>query len=128
MMSYPLFFIVFYTLSYIFVILYDIIQFKDVFLNVTILADATLTFVSSVTMLVMFSVSCSMIPETLSEIRLSARNKINEHVFSLTSSIPKNALLCLSKIESEEIIYVSLCGMFHLKKAFNLTAVRVIFT
>ena len=126
-MNYTLFFIIIFSLNNIFGLLYYIIQFKFVF-NYTVFAGASFCFISSSITLVTLSVCSSFIPENLSEIRLTVRQNINEHVFKLKPPFTKNTLRCLQRIESEEIIYVSVCNMFLLTKSFILTTIGIIFT
>lgn len=126
-MNYPLFFIVLYSLLDIFVALHYLTSFKAI-LNYSIIAQILICFLSGMTMLVMYSVCSSMVQEKQSEIRSTAREKINEHVFGLTLSIPQNVLLCLRRIETETTIYISVCDMFRLSKSFILSAIGAIFT
>ena len=119
--------IVVYSLFCIFTSLYNIMQFKDDVTH-TVIVDTLFGFISGVTILLMYSVSSSMIPENLSEIRQIARERINEHVLNLIPPIPQNALLYLRRMETEEIIYVSVYGLFRLTKSFILSATGMIFT
>ena len=126
-LNYPLFFLVVYSFYMIFKSLYNLMWLKNV-LNYTIVVDNIINCTSSIVMLVMYSVCSSMIPEGLSEIRLSACKRINEHVFGLSPPISQDALCYLKRIEMENIIYVSVCGMFRLTRSFILSAIGAILT
>ena len=69
-----------------------------------------------------------MIPENLNKIRQTAREKINEQVFNLCAWIPQNIFLCLRRIETEKLVYISVFGALRLTKSFILSAVGSIFT
>ena len=125
--NFTLLLIVVYSLFIIFASIYNIMQFKDA-VTYAVLLDTLFSFLSGITILLMCSISSSMIPESLSEIRQIARERINEHVLSIVPSISKNALLCLRRIETEKIIYVSVYGLFRLTKSFILSATGMIFT
>lgn len=126
-MNCPLVCMIFYSLSNIFLSVYELILHKAV-LEYTIIMASTFCFISGIMMMVMYTVCSSMIPEKLFEIRLTARQIINKHVLGQSPSIVQNVLSCLGRIETEEIIYISVCGMFRLTKTFILTAIGSIFT
>ena len=126
-LNYPLFFLVVYSFYLILKSLYNLMWLKNV-LNYTIVVDNIINCTSSIVMLVMYSICSSMIPERLSEIRLTARKRINEHVFGLSPPISQDALRYLKRIENENIMYVSVCGVFHLTRSFILSAIGAILT
>ena len=126
-LNYPLFFLVVYSFYLILKSLYNLMWLKNV-LNYTIVVDNIINCTSSIVMLVMYSVCSSMIPEGLSEIRLSACKRINEHVFGLSPPISQDALCYLKRIEMENIIYVFVFSMFRLTRSFILSAIGAILT
>ena len=126
-LNYPIFFLVIYSLVTIFISFCNFILLKD-FLDYTLLLDIALTFASSIVVLLMYCICGSKIPEKLSEIRLTVRVKINRHVFGLTPPISQSALLCLRRMEMENLIYITVCGTFRLTKSFIFLANGTIFT
>ena len=69
-----------------------------------------------------------MIPEKISELKMTAREKINQHIFGCIPPILEHLLLCLKRLETEEIAYISVYGMFRLTKTFILSLIGIILT
>lgn len=124
-LNYPLLSIIFYSLTDIFLSLYNLLMWQNMTCSVRI---SVIMFIGSgVLMLVMYSISSSMITENFEEIRLTAQEKINEYVFGLNPSISENELMCLRRIETQKTIYINVFGMFLLTKSFILSAIGSIF-
>lgn len=119
--NYPLLCIILYSLNDLFLSLYVLITWKD--LTSSNIACIMLWIGSALLMLFMYSVSSSMIPENLNVIRLTAQEKINEHVFGLIPSIPEHVLMCLRRIETQKIICINVFDVFRLTKSFILSAI-----
>lgn len=114
-LNFPLLCIVLHSLLNLFVYLYDLLNWPNTY---SLIIIAVICIGWSVMMLPMYSICCSMIPENLSEIKLTACEKSKEHVFGLAPLISQNALLCLKRIETEKVVYIAICGlssykMFH---------------
>ena len=124
LMNYPLFFPVLYSLHEIFKVLHFLILNRGV-LRYSLIVDVILTFTCSGAMLVMYSICSSMVTENMTKVTVTAREKVNSHVFGTVNSIPLNVLLCLKRIEKEKIVYVSVCDLFHLSKSFILSAIGI---
>ena len=120
--NYPIIFSVVYSLYELFMALHFLILCNDK-LNYAYIAKAILAFTYSVAMLVMYSVCSSMVTENMTKVTVTAREILNNYIFGSINSIPQNVLLCLRRIETEKIIYISVCDMFHLTKSFILTAI-----
>lgn len=82
--------------------------------------------VYSVSILVCFTISSSMISENLLEIRRTVRNFINSYGYS--NLISKQNLFYLMRIETEDIVQISVCGMFHLTRSYILSAFGLVLT
>lgn len=102
-------------------------QFKDVHFN-TETGFVIFTFISGITMLLMYSIFSSTIPEELSEIKLAAREIIDEHIFNPVPNMQQNILLYLKRIETGKVTYICVYGLFRLTKSFILSAIAMIFT
>lgn len=124
-LNFSLLCIVLYSLFNLFVYLYDLLNWPNTY---SLIIISVICIGWSVMMLLMYSICCSMIPENLSEIKLTAREKLKEHVFGLAPIIPQNVLMCLKTIEAEKVVYISVCGLFRLTKGFILPAIGSVFT
>ena len=125
--NYPLSFIVAYTTIVIFVTLYWAVLIIDIS-DYSVMLDTIISTSCGMMMLLLYSVYSSMIPKNLHKIRVTAREKINDFVFDSDHSIPQNVMLCLRRIETENVIHITVCDMFSLTKSFILSAIGVIFT
>ena len=125
--SYPSFLIIFYALGMFFISLYAIALNKKDFMSSTAsLVEFTFTASSGLIIIFMYSLSSSMIPEKIVEIKNTARKYINKHEdnnFQLQSVI-----FYLRRIETEENVYISACGLFYINRQFILTAIGVTLT
>lgn len=76
--------------------------------------------VYNVTMPVCFTICSSMIPESITQIKRTVRKypscSNNSHLIS------KQNLFYLNRIENEDIVYISVCGMFNLTRSYILSA------
>lgn len=80
----------------------------------------------SIIVLVYFTICCSLIPENLLEIKAIVKNFININRYS--QHIPEQNLFYLLRIENEDIVYITVCGMFHVTRSYILTALGVMLT
>lgn len=82
--------------------------------------------VYNVNLLVCFTICCSMIPENIIEIRRTVKNFLNcscnKHLIS------NENLFFLKRIENEDIVYISICGMFNLTRSYILSAFGIVLT
>lgn len=120
-LNYPLLFIIFYSLEALFMSFYDLITWRGSASSICI--ASFMSSCSAVLMLMMYSFAGSKISENLIEIKLTAHERINEHVFGLIPSIPENILMCLRRIETQKNIYICVGGVFRLTKSFVLSAI-----
>lgn len=67
-----------------------------------------------------------MIPEKLTEIRKTVRHCIAQ--YGNDPRIDRNVLFYLSRIEKEDIVYITGCRMFSLNRQFILSAIGVTLT
>ena len=126
-MNYPLFFSVVHSLYEIFMALHFLILSKNK-LNYAYIANVFLAFTYSMAMLLMYSVCSSMVTENMTKVTVTAREILNNYIFGSINSIPQNVLLCLRRIETEKIVYISVCDVFILSKSFILSAIGVALT
>lgn len=82
--------------------------------------------ICSAIMLVCFTIYSSMIPEKLTEIRLTVRKFLNK--YGHNRSLSEKNLFCLTRIESEEIVHISVCGMFYMTRYYILSASGALLT
>lgn len=75
--------------------------------------------VFSIIMFVCFTICASMIPENIAEIRKTVRNFLNRCSYS--HLILKQNMFYLMRIETEDIIYISVGG-FHVTRSYILSA------
>lgn len=82
--------------------------------------------ICSIIMTVYFSICCSKIPENLLEIKRTVRNFLNSCGYC--HLISKHNLFYLMRIETEDIVYISVCGMFHVTRSYILSALGFLLT
>ena len=56
------------------------------------------------------------------------KTKLRKRYLTSITCIAENVLFRLRKTETEELIHMSICGLFHLSKFFILTAIGTLFT
>lgn len=82
--------------------------------------------VCSVVVLVYFTICSSMIPENLVTITRIVKNFVN--IYRYSHFISEKNLFFLMRIENEDIIHISVCGMFHVTRNYILTALGLMLT
>lgn len=73
-----------------------------------------------------FTICCSLIPEKLLEIKTIVKNFINIHRYS--QRISEQNLFYLMRIENEDIVQITICGMFYVTRSYILTALGIMLT
>ena len=76
--------------------------------------------------IICFTICSSIIPENFKKIQLTVRKFLNKCGFN--PLIPKENLFYLMRIDTEEIVYISACGMFHVTRNYILSALGVFLT
>lgn len=79
-----------------------------------------------IVMFVSFTISSSKIPENLQEVRATVRDIVNGYGYSHT--ISQQNLFYLKRIENEDIVYISVCGIFYVTRSYNFSALGLLFT
>lgn len=120
------FLIVSYSLQGTFIILLTI-SLEDIFtFNTENICALIYYFTGSVVMFLSYTICSSMIPEKLLQIKKTVREFING--CSYGQFITRQNIFYLKRIESEEIVYISVCGLFHLTRSFILSALGGLLT
>ena len=83
-------------------------------------------FSCSIIIIVIYTVCSSTISENMKKIKRTAREFINRY-FCIQPGL-QEYLFYLMRIESEEVVHLSVCGLFYLKRGFLLTALGTILT
>lgn len=120
------FLIVFYSLHAVFSVLLTMsidvhYKFKTEYLSFEIVY-----FTFSTIMFVSYAICCSMVPENLITIKSTVREFMNEYAPFV--HVTKQNVYYLQRIENEEIVYMSACGLFPLTRSFILSAFGAIFS
>ena len=125
--SYPSFFIIFYALGMVFLSLYAIVLSRKVFLEEpAYFVEFTFNGLCGFLIVFMYSLSSSVIPQRIVEIKKTAKKYINR--------LGENSLhfqlltFYLRRIEMEDTVYISACGLFYFTRQFILTAIGVTLT
>lgn len=120
------FFIILYNLDGIFFILV-IVSLQEVFkFYITYTIFVAYYGICNIVVIMCFTICCSMIPEKLLEIKATVTDYIDS--CSNTDLISKRNMFYLKRIESKEVVYISVCGMFHVTRNFILSALGLILT
>lgn len=120
------FLIVSHSLQGIFTVLLTPTLDKTYTNNFIYLIPVTYYFTCSIVMIIMYTICSSMIPNNFLRIRKTATEFINRHGYGHVAM--KQNIFCLKRIEREEIMYISVCELFHLTKSFILSALGTILT
>ena len=110
----------------IFLVFWYVLVKKNEFFKVGIITETILNGVYGFLMIFLYSVSSSVIPEKLAEIRNTAKYFITK--YGNSPFISRNALFYLKRIEKEDAIYISACGMFKFTRKFVLSAIGITLT
>ena len=110
----------------IFLVFLNVLVHKDEVKQVVNIIDIMFNCVSGFFIVVVYILSCSFIPEKLTEIRKTVRYFII--VYSERRLIFRNAIFYLERMEKEDIVYIRACGMFSITRQLILSAVGVTVT
>lgn len=127
-LSYPSFIVVFCGLGMIFISLYSVVLVKD---KETIstpgyIIQFSFNCLCGFLTLVSYALSCSMIPDKLTEIRLTVQDFIN--ICGNNHIVSQDILFDLQRIEKAEIVYISSCGIFQFSRKFIFSALGTTLT
>lgn len=87
--------------------------------------EVIFNFICGLVMLLTYTLSSSVIPEQMHEIKKAAKKYINTYGNNIDS---QDVLFYLHRIENEDIVYISAGGMFELTRGFILTAIGTTLT
>ena len=90
------------------------------------IAELFFNAVYSCFMISVYSICSSMIPEKILQIRKTAKYYITKYANG--SFISRNAIFYLKRIEKEDVIYITACGMFKFTREYLLSVVGVTLT
>ena len=82
--------------------------------------------ICSILIVFSYTVCGSSISENMMKVKKTARKFLNDYTYGHFAS--QQNLYYLKRIESEEVVYLSVCGLFCLTKDFLLSALGAIFT
>lgn len=120
------FFIVLYGLQGTFTVLL-IISMEDMFkFKKEYLITVTYYSTSCIVMFVSYTICSSTISENLIQIRRTATDYINAWDYGQVFN--RSNWFYLKRIESEEIVYISVCGIFRMTRGFILSALGAVLT
>lgn len=127
LLAYPSFVIIACGLQMLFATLYLVINVKRFLLQFDLLlAELIYNFVSGMIIIVIYTTCCSKISENSIKIKETAQKQLNKKGFR--NLLPQNILIHLKRIEREDILYISACGMFHFTRGFILTTIGITLT
>lgn len=125
-LAYPTFILIIYGLEMIFILFYVTLVKKELISHLRYITRVVFNGICGFIMIMMYSVSCSMFSEQLIEIKNTATNFLNK--YGENTLIPQNVIYCLKRIEKQDVVYISACGMFSINRQFILTAIGVALT
>lgn len=120
------FFIIFYGLEMIFFVFHYAILHRDKLFKTSYMIEVVFSGICGFFIVVVYSLSSSTIPEKLTEIRKTSKYCIAQ--YGKDPRIDRNVLFYLSRIEKEDIVYITGCRMFSLNRQFILSAIGVTLT
>lgn len=120
------FLIIIYNMQKLFIVLLHSTQ-GDIY-NASLFGILLLLYsgICSIIMIVALTICSSLIPESLIEIKTVVRDYINDPNYTYT--ISKRNLFYLNRLECEDIVHISACGMFQLTRGFILSALGLMIT
>ena len=126
-LAYPSFLIIFNALELVFMSLYAIMTHRSAMEeNPANFIEFLFNNVCGFLIVLMYSFSASIIPEKITKIKKTAKEHINS--YSENNPIHCQVIFYLRRIEAEDIVHISACGMFHLTRKFILTAMGATLT
>lgn len=120
------FVVILYNLQVIFTVLLSFSLKEIAFAKVNHFIILLYNGACSIFAIVCFTICSSVIPENLMEIRTTVRDFISNCRYSHLTSAQN--LFYLKRIESEDIIHISVCGMFQITRIFILSALGLSLT
>lgn len=124
--TYPSFIVISYGLEMIFLVFYKFFLKREKMFKLENVAEVIFDCVCGFLTVICYSICSATIPETLIEIRKTAKYHITK--LGNAPRIPRNVLFYLKRIEKENVIYISPAGMFSLTRQFILTAIGATLT
>ena len=119
-------FIVFYGLHGIFLTLLLISSKKFHFSDYEYSITQIYFFSCNIIIIAMYTISSSLISENMMKIKRTVKEFINRYFCKRPDT--EEYLFYLKRIENEEIVHISVCGLFYLTRGFLLTALSAILT
>ena len=125
-LQYPSLIIICYSLEMIFMIFWFLFIKRDKMFIIGNIVEVFFNAVYSCFMISVYSICSSAIPEKLMEIRKTAKYCITN--YGNKSFISRNVIFYLKRIEKEDIVYISACGMFKFTREYLLSVIGVTLT
>lgn len=122
-LAYPTLILICVSLEMIFRLFYDTLLQKELLIQARFFTRVIFNGLCGFLIMVLYCISSSMIPEQLTEIKKTATHYLNKYGDNI--SIPRSVIYCLKRIEKQDVVYISACGMFSINRQFILTAVGV---
>ena len=120
------FLIVFYCLYGIFLVLLTVSMDTTFKYSVAYISFVVLYSTLSITIFISYTICSSMIPENLIRIKDTVKDFVNGN--SSRQFITKQTMFYLHRIENEESLHISACGLFNLTRSFILSALGAVLT
>lgn len=120
------FLIVAYSLQGVFSVLLTPSLDKIYISNLVYIIAVIYNFICSIVMIIAYTICSSMIPKEFTKIRKTAREFTNKRGYS--HGVTKQNIFYLKRIESEKVVYISVCELFPLTRSFILSALGTILT
>ena len=120
------FLIVFYSFGGIFVALLTVTIDSELQFNIAYKGFVILYFSLSITIFMSYVICSSLIPENLNKIKNVVKEFINE--YGSYKFISKQNMFYLQRIESEETLFISACGVFNLSRSILFSALGSVLT
>lgn len=125
-LSYHSFLVIVWAVATIFTTVFAVVMLQDMLARPVYLTEIIFNCVCGILMLVSYTLCCSIIPEQLDEIKKTSRDLVR--ICGCNHFIFREITFYLSRIEKEDIVNISACGLFELRRGFILTAIGTTLT
>lgn len=109
-LSYPSLIIIFVGLEMIFLVFLYLLVHTDMLTDAVNITEVIIYGLYGFFMVIAYSICCSMISEKLLQIRETAKYCLNKN--GDNPSISRSVMFYLKRIEKEDIVHITACGMF----------------
>ena len=125
-LQYPSLIIILYSLEMLFLIFWYVLENKKALFQAGNIVEVVFDGMYGFFMISVYCLNSSKIPENLIEIRRTAKYIINR--YGNSSFLSRNVIFYLKRIEKEDIIYITACGLFEFTRKYLLSAIGAALT